>query len=246
VAEARRRARRIVVSIFVNPLQFGPTEDFSVYPRTPEADAEKLRDAGADLLFMPDVNEMYPSDAESMTRVEVPGLSEDLCGRFRPGHFRGVATVVLKLFNQVQPDIAVFGEKDYQQLTIIRRMVADLNVPAEVVGSPTIREPDGLAMSSRNAYLSEDERSQASLLHARLRLAAEQLSSGERDFARVEQEHAETLKAAGFEVDYFTVREPEALAAPQADDDRWIILVAARLGRTRLIDNLSVSRGPAA
>jgi pantoate--beta-alanine ligase len=246
VAEARRRARRVVVSIFVNPLQFGPTEDFSVYPRTPEADAEKLRDAGADLLFMPGVNEMYPSDAESMTQVEVPGLSDDLCGRFRPGHFRGVATVVLKLFNQVQPDTAVFGDKDYQQLTIIRRMVADLNVPVEVVGVPTIREPDGLAMSSRNAYLTQDERGKAALLHARLRLAAEQLAGGARDFARVEQEHAEALQAAGFEVDYFAVREPKSLAAPQADDHRWIILVAARLGRTRLIDNLCVSRGPAA
>jgi pantoate--beta-alanine ligase len=153
---------------------------------------------------------------------------------------------VLKLFNQVQPDIAVFGEKDYQQLTIIRCMVADLNVPVEVIGAPTIREPDGLAMSSRNAYLSGDERGKAALLHARLLVAAEQLARGARDFARVEQEHAEALRAAGFEVDYFAVREPESLAAPQANDNRWIILAAARLGRTRLIDNLSVSRGPAA
>ena len=243
VAEARRRAKRVVVSIFVNPLQFGPTEDFNVYPRTPEADADKLREAGVDLLFMPSAAEMYSSTPKAMTQVEVPGLSEDLCGRFRPGHFRGVATVVLKLFNQVQPDIAVFGEKDYQQLTIIRRMVTDLDVPVEIVGVPTLREPDGLAMSSRNAYLTEGERGKAALLHARLRLAAEQLASGGGTVAQVEREHAVALTAAGFVVDYFAVREPTSLGAPRAGDDRWVVLAAARLGKTRLIDNLSVSRG---
>ena len=245
VAEARRRAKRVVVSIFVNPLQFGPTEDFSVYPRTPEADADKLREAGVDLLFMPSAAEMYPSTPETMTQVEVPGLSEDLCGHFRPGHFCGVTTVVLKLFNQVQPDIGVFGEKDYQQLTIIRRMVSDLDLPVEIVGVPTLREPDGLAMSSRNAYLTEGERGKAALLHARLRLAAEQLASGAGTVAEVEREHAVALTAAGFVVDYFAVREPTSLGAPQASDDRWVVLAAARLGKTRLIDNLSVSRGSA-
>lgn len=247
VAEARRRAKRVVVSIFVNPLQFGPTEDFNVYPRTPEPDADKLREAGVDLLFMPSAAEMYPSTSETMTQVEVPGLSEDLCGHFRPGHFQGVATVVLKLFNQVAPDIGVFGEKDYQQLTIIRRMVADLNVPVEIVGVPTLREPDGLAMSSRNAYLTKGERGKAALLHARLRLATGQLATcGACMVAQVEREHAEALAAAGFVVDYFAVREAASLRAPQEGDDRWVVLAAARLGKTRLIDNLSVSRGSAA
>ena len=245
VAEARRRVKRVVVTIFVNPLQFGPTEDFNVYPRTPAADADKLREAGVDLLFMPSAAEMYPTTPEAMTQVEVPGLSEDLCGHFRPGHFRGVTTVVLKLFNQVQPDIGVFGEKDYQQLTIIRRMVSDLDVPVEIVGVPTLREPDGLAMSSRNAYLTEEERGKAALLHARLRLAAEQLASGAGTVVQIEREHAEALTAAGFVVDYFAVREPTSLGALRAGDDRWVILAAARLGKTRLIDNLSVSRGSA-
>ena len=154
-----------------------------------------------------------------------------------------MTTVVLKLFNQVQPDIGVFGEKDYQQLTIIRRMVTDLDLPVEIAGVPTLREPDGLAMSSRNAYLTEKERGKAALLHARLRLAAEQLASGEGTVAQVEREHAVALTAAGFVVDYFAVREPTSLGAPQAGDDRWVVLAAARLGKTRLIDNLSVSRG---
>lgn len=241
VEEAKRQADRVAVSIFVNPTQFGPGEDYSVYPRTPEADAEKLRGAGADLLYLPGTAELYPADPAGMAYVEVPGLSDDLCGRFRPGHFRGVATVVLKLFNQVRPDIALFGEKDYQQLTVIRRMVADLDLPVRVQGVPTVREPDGLAMSSRNGYLNPEERARAAGLHAGLAEAAGEIRAGARDFRRIEEERTEALRAAGFQPDYVAVRRQEDLAPPGPDDRRLVILAAARLGRTRLIDNLLVN-----
>ena len=184
---------------------------------------------------------MYPEDPAAMSFVEVPGLSGDLCGAFRPGHFRGVATVVLKLLNQVQPDIALFGEKDYQQLLIIRRMVRDLYLPVRVLGVPTLREVNGLAMSSRNAYLSTAERSRAALLHAELIRAAEALSRGRRKVADLAEEHTATLVAAGFKVDYFAVRRQQDLQPPAPMDTQLVILVAARLGRTRLIDNLMVS-----
>ncbi|MDD1651265.1 MAG: pantoate--beta-alanine ligase [Methylococcaceae bacterium] len=241
VKEARRQADRVVVSIFVNPLQFGPGEDFAAYPRTRDEDAGRLRAAGADLLFMPEASAMYPLDATAMSVVEVPGLSDDLCGRFRPGHFRGVATVVLKLFNQVQPDIAVFGEKDYQQLVIIRRMVNDLDLPVRILSVPTVRETNGLAMSSRNAYLTEAERVKAALLHAELELALKELSQGRRDFSTMEIEHATALESAGFQVDYFAIRRQQDLRQPDAHELQLVILVAARLGRARLIDNLKVS-----
>jgi pantoate--beta-alanine ligase len=241
VKEARRQADRVVVSIFVNPLQFGPGEDFAAYPRTRDEDAGRLRAAGADLLFMPEASAMYPLDATAMSVVEVPGLSDDLCGRFRPGHFRGVATVVLKLFNQVQPDMAVFGEKDYQQLVIIRRMVNDLDLPVRILSVPTVRETNGLAMSSRNAYLTEAERVKAALLHAELELALKALSQGRRDFSTMEIEHAAALESAGFQVDYFAIRRQQDLRQPDIHDRQLVILVAARLGRARLIDNLKVS-----
>ncbi len=241
VKEARRQADRVVVSIFVNPLQFGPGEDFAAYPRTRDEDAGRLRAAGADLLFMPEASAMYPLDATAMSVVEVPGLSDDLCGRFRPGHFRGVATVVLKLFNQVQPDIAVFGEKDYQQLVIIRRMVNDLDLPVRILSVPTVRETNGLAMSSRNAYLTGAERVKAALLHAELELALKALSQGRRDFSTMEIEHATALESAGFQVDYFAIRRQQDLRQPDAHELQLVILVAARLGRARLIDNLKAS-----
>jgi pantoate--beta-alanine ligase len=241
VEEAKRQADRVAVSIFVNPTQFGPGEDFAAYPRTPEDDAGKLRTAGADLLFLPGTGELYPADAAAMTFVEVPGLSDDLCGRFRPGHFRGVATVVCKLFNQVQPDVALFGEKDYQQLVIIRRMVADLDIPVRIHGVPTVRESNGLAMSSRNGYLTAEERARAALLYANLSEAAEALRRSERDFARIERERAESLAASGFQPDYFAIRRQGDLAPPEPDYRRLVILAAARLGRTRLIDNLQVN-----
>ena len=180
---AREHGDRFVASIFVNPMQFGPNEDFNHYPRTPVRDAEMLEAAGCDLMFQPDVREMYPAGPGLATRVEVPGLSTILCGEFRPGHFEGVATVVAKLFNIVQPDVAVFGEKDFQQLTVIRRMVADLCLPVDVVGAPTMREPDGLAMSSRNQYLDAAQRALAPRLNAELQSTAAALAGGAADVA---------------------------------------------------------------
>lgn len=244
VKEAAKRANRVVVSIFVNPSQFGPTEDFSIYPRTPEADTRQLQAAGVDLLFMPDGGEMYPISPERMTQVEVPGLSSELCGKFRPGHFRGVATVVCKLFNQVQPDIAVFGEKDYQQLAIIRRMATDLDLPVRaIVGVPTVREPDGLAMSSRNAYLSPDQRKKAVLIHACLQSIACGVQAGRRDFGKIEAEQAAGLTRQGFDVDYVALRRAGDLEPPGEAESRLVALVAARLGGTRLIDNLPIDLG---
>lgn len=240
---AQRQADRVVVSIFVNPMQFGPSEDFAAYPRTPAEDAGLLNEAGIDLLFTPEAGAMYPRNTASMSFVEVPGLSSDLCGRFRPGHFRGVATIVLKLLNQVQPDIAVFGEKDYQQLLIIRHLVDDLNVPVRVFGVPTVRETNGLAMSSRNAYLSMGERVQAGLIYAELRRAAMALVGQRRDFSGIEMEGKAGLETAGFRVDYFAIRRQEDLQPPTSTDEALVILVAARLGGARLIDNITLSLG---
>src|SRR6185369_10725389 len=207
---ARQRADRVISSVFVNPLQFGPGEDFERYPRTPEDDQRLLAGAGCDLLFMPEVKEIYP-DGPSATRVTVRTLSEILCGAVRPGHFDGVATVVAKLFGIVQPDLAVFGEKDYQQLAIIRRMTADLDLPVEIVGAPTVRSPDGLAMSSRNRYLSETERAVAPRIHATLRAVAARLEAGERDLAALETRGVAELRAAGMQPDYFEIRDARTL-----------------------------------
>jgi pantoate--beta-alanine ligase len=238
---AREHGDRFVASIFVNPMQFGPNEDFNHYPRTPARDGQMLEDAGCDLMFQPDVREMYPAGPELATRVEVPGLSTILCGAFRPGHFEGVATVVAKLFNIVQPDVAVFGEKDFQQLTVIRRMVEDLCLPVQVVGAPTMREPDGLAMSSRNQYLDPAQRVLAPMLNVELRSAASAVTVGPGDLAAVEAAATQRLAAAGFRVDYFAVRRAADLQVPAAGDAELVILVAARLGKARLIDNLRVT-----
>ena len=239
---ARRHGERFVASIFVNPMQFGPNEDFNHYPRTPDRDARMLEEAGCDLMFQPDVGEMYPSSPQIATRVEVPGLSDILCGEFRPGHFAGVATVVAKLFSIVQPDVAVFGEKDFQQLTVIRRMVVDLCLPVRIVGAPTMREADGLAMSSRNQYLEPPERERAPLIHAALQRVVARIAAGDADLAALEREGAESLARAGFRVDYFSVRRVEDLLAPGPGDRDLVVLAAARLGRARLIDNLRASR----
>lgn len=241
VERAFRFAERVVVSIFVNPMQFGEGEDYASYPRTPEKDGAKLAEAGVDLLFAPTVEEMYPDGYRSATRVEVAGLSEILCGAVRPGHFVGVATVVTKLFNLVQPDVAVFGEKDFQQLTVIRRMVADLCFPVDVLGVPTVREADGLAMSSRNSYLTPKERSRAPALYRALCEAGERVQRGEMDLGAIEAEGLEKLRAAGFTPDYFTVRRAQDLMPAGAGDRELVILAAGRLGRTRLIDNLPIS-----
>ena len=214
---ARSHGDRFVASIFVNPMQFGPNEDFAHYPRTPTLDARMLADAGCDLMFMPDVAKIYPHGSERATRVEVPGLSSILDGEFRPGHFEGVATVVAKLFHIVEPDVAVFGEKDFQQLTIIRRMVADLCMPITVVAAPTVRDPDGLAMSSRNQYLTDEERKKAPLIHQLLLSAVERLRAGDRDFAAIERTGLQVLEASAFRPDYFAVRVANDLSPPQAD-----------------------------
>src|SRR5438128_601557 len=186
IEAARRHGDRFVASIFVNPMQFGPNEDFAHYPRTPTQDERMLAAAGCNLMFMPDVAEIYPNGAERATRIDVPGLSRILCGEFRPGHFEGVATIVAKLFHIVDPDVAVFGEKDFQQLTVIRRMVADLCMPVQIVGAPTVREADGLAMSSRNQYLEDGQRRLAPSIYRQLQQAVSALASGSRDFARIE------------------------------------------------------------
>lgn len=238
---AKLRADRFVASIFVNPMQFGPNEDFAHYPRTPQRDAAMLEAAGCDLMFLPDAQEIYPHDVARATRVEVPELSTILCGAFRPGHFEGVATVVAKLFNIVQADVAVFGEKDFQQLTILRRMAQDLCFPLEVLGAPTVREADGLAMSSRNQYLLEGERAVAPQIHRVLSEAADRLLAGDSP-ASVEETGANELKSHGFRLDYFSVRSRADLAEPRSEDRELVVLTAARIGKARLIDNVQVDR----
>ncbi len=242
IEEARRRGDRFIASIFVNPMQFGPNEDFAHYPRTPTKDERMLAEAGCDFMFMPDVAEIYPNGADHGTRVEVPELSRILCGEFRPGHFEGVSTVVAKLFNIVEPDLAVFGEKDFQQLTVIRRMVSDLCLPIEIVAAPTVREPDGLAMSSRNQYLTAEERNIAPRLHQALARAVQRLTAGEKDFPAIERAELDGLTGAGFRPDYFSIRNAHDLSTPQADTLPLVVLVAARLGKARLIDNLQLKR----
>lgn len=232
-------ADRVLVSIFVNPTQFGPNEDFAAYPRTEEADVAKLRSAGANAVYAPSVEEMYPQGAS--TSVHVAGVSDGLCGTFRPGHFDGVATVVSKLLNQAQPDVALFGEKDFQQLQVIRRLVRDLDLPVVIRGVATLREADGLAMSSRNAYLSPIERATAPALHRVLSDAAARLQGGA-EAAPVLREGIEAIIEAGFgSVDYLELRAADDLAPLGRLDRPARLIVAARLGRARLIDNIPVN-----
>jgi pantoate--beta-alanine ligase len=241
VTQAKAMADRVVCSIFVNPMQFGPNEDFERYPRTLMEDSVKLQQAGADLLFAPPVEEIYPAGHKAATHVAVSGVSEGLCGASRPGHFVGVATVVAKLFNIVQADIAFFGEKDYQQLQVIRQMVGDLCFPIEIIGVPTVREADGLAMSSRNGYLSVAERAAAPVVYQSLLAAAERVRAGERDFRRIEADAVANLTSQGFEPDYFAIAHSQTLKPAVAGDLSLRLLVAARLGKTRLIDNIALS-----
>ncbi|MGH8398320.1 MAG: pantoate--beta-alanine ligase [Gammaproteobacteria bacterium] len=236
---ARKHAEQVVVSVFVNPLQFGPSEDFKSYPRTLEEDKAKLMSVAANLLFAPSVDEMYPGGQEQITRIDVPELSAILDGKFRPGHFQGVATVVAKLFNMVQPDVAVFGEKDYQQLALIRRMVADLSMPVEVIGVPAVREADGLAMSSRNQYLTPDERALAPVLYRVLQETARALIGGRRDFEKLESEAVRKLSDR-FRPDYISIRAAHTLAMPYPNTPHFVVLAAAWLGKARLIDNIEV------
>ncbi|CAM4058925.1 pantoate--beta-alanine ligase [Shewanella aquimarina] len=241
VTEALKRADHVVVSIFVNPMQFGQNEDLDAYPRTLAADQAALEAAGAELLFTPTPAIIYPKGMDKQTFVEVPGLSEELCGASRPGHFRGVATIVCKLFNIVQPDVALFGKKDFQQLMVIKAMVEDLSLPIEIVGVDTIRESSGLAMSSRNGYLSEAQKQQAAQLKRTLDEMAEAIAKGQA-IPNVVQHAQEQLHQAGFKPDYLSVRNAADLREVQDDDKQLVILAAAFMGSTRLIDNLSFER----
>ena len=238
---AREHAERVVVSIFVNPTQFGEGEDFDEYPRTLELDKRRLKTTAADLIFAPDVATVYPFGIEQATTISVPGLTENFCGASRPGHFDGVTTVVARLFGLVQPDVAVFGQKDYQQQLVIRRMVEDLNMPVTIITCETIREDDGLALSSRNSYLSEGQRAKAPLLYESLNSVGEELQNGRRNFSELEMVANQKLVAAGFAVEYFAIRRAQNLAIPDRDCDDLVVLAAARLGEARLIDNIVVT-----
>ena len=237
VRRASQLADRVVVSVFVNPMQFGPNEDFAAYPRTPEDDQRLLESLDTDVLFRPEVEDMYPRGQAVSARVQVPELDSVLCGAFRPGHFTGVATIVTKLLNLVQSDVALFGEKDFQQLLIIRRAVTDLCMPMEIVGVPTTRESDGLAMSSRNRYLSTEERKIAPQIHAALEVTRKAIESGAQDFMALEQNGLQTLQRYGFKPDYFSIRDAETLSDP-VPGSQMVVLTAARIGRARLIDNV--------
>jgi len=238
IGAAHLHGRRVVASVFVNPLQFGPNEDYAAYPRTPDEDAALLESQGVDVLFLPTVDEMYPQGVAGSTIVDVPELSGILCGAVRPGHFQGVATVVVKLLNLVQPDVGIFGEKDYQQLTIIRRSIEDLCLPVRIVGAPTVRADDGLALSSRNRYLNPQERAIAPQVYRALDRARRRLESGDTDVAGIEREGLAALVTAGFRPDYFEVRMAGTLAKPHGQNVDVVVLTAARLGRARLIDNV--------
>jgi pantoate--beta-alanine ligase len=233
---ARQHASCVAVSIFVNPLQFGANEDLASYPRTLEQDCANLEAAGADIVFTPSTSEMYPVPQHVL--VEPSPVADELCGAARPGHFRGVTTVVLKLFNMVQPQVAVFGKKDFQQLFILRDMVQQLNLPIEIVAGDTVRETDGLAMSSRNGYLKPAERMEAPRLHRALLQVVQAVKSGRRDFEAIETQTAQYLTQLGWIVDYISVRSATTLLSPQSEERALVALGAARLGKTRLIDNI--------
>jgi pantoate--beta-alanine ligase len=237
VNKAAEMADVVIVSIFVNPMQFGPHEDFDAYPRTLESDCKALANHPCDAVFSPTVREMYPKGVN--TEIDVPSLSTILCGHHRPGHFKGVATVVTKLLNIVQPDVAVFGNKDYQQLQVIRTMVADLLIPVSIVGADTTREPSGLAMSSRNAYLSKEEKDTASMLYATLRTIGAALQKDTQVSTTIKNEK-QRLAAAGFVLDYLEIKDAQDLSKSYVEADSAVILVAAKLGKARLIDNLVV------
>jgi pantoate--beta-alanine ligase len=241
VARARAEHDLVVVSIFVNPLQFGANEDLDAYPRTLDADSSALIDAGCDVLFLPSAEELYGDNMKASTRVRVPELGTDYCGASRPGHFDGVTTVVAKLFNIVQPDAAYFGLKDYQQFSIIRKMVFDLAMPVVLHGVDTVRESSGLALSSRNGYLTPEQKTLAPLLYQTIRSIGEALAAGEKDFMRLTQMGKQQLQEGGFQPDYLAIANATSLRPAMKEDTHLVILVAAFLGSTRLIDNLRIS-----
>lgn len=236
---AQQKADCVVASIFVNRLQFAPAEDFDQYPRTLADDCELLKNQGADVVFAPDEKSLYPVRQEFM--LEPPPVANTLEGEFRPGFFRGVATVVLKLFNIVQPHVAVFGKKDYQQLHIMRELVRQFNLPLEIIGGETVRASDNLALSSRNRYLSNEERAEAVQLYRVLSQIKREIENGNRDFHALQQSAAENLRSHGWKVDYIAVRQRDTLVPARKEDENMVVLGAARLGKTRLIDNLEVS-----
>jgi pantoate--beta-alanine ligase len=235
---AQEHAKCIVVSIFVNPLQFGANEDFGKYPRTLQADCDKLKACGVSVVFAPTEADLYPHP--QLITVEPPAIAQELCGAFRPGHFRGVATVVLKLFNIVQPQVAVFGKKDYQQLNVIRQMVEQLNVPVTIIGAETLRAVDGLALSSRNQYLTEAERTEAIFMYQTLTEIKNSLEKGVKDYVKLEDHAVKALVSRGWQVDYVAIRSQSTLLVPVAGEKELVVLAAAKLGKTRLIDNLEV------
>jgi pantoate--beta-alanine ligase len=238
---AREHAERVVISIFVNPTQFAEGEDFDKYPRSLERDTLRLKTTAADMIFAPDVSTVYPFGIENATTVCVPGLTENFCGASRPGHFDGVTTVVARLFALVQPDIAVFGQKDYQQQLVIRRMVEDMNLPVSIITSETVREDDGLALSSRNAYLDEEQRATAPALYEELSSVGHELQNGRRNFSELESAAQQRLVDVGFDVEYFAIRRALNLENPDRDCDDLVVIAAAKLGEARLIDNVVVT-----
>lgn len=237
---AREHAERVVVSVFVNPTQFGAGEDFENYPRTMQLDVRRLKQAKADALFAPDIDAVYPFGVENATVVAVPVLTDQFCGSARPGHFDGVTSVVTRLFNMVQPDVAVFGQKDYQQQLIIRRLVTDLSLPIKIISGPTQREDDGLAMSSRNQYLTDAERTLAPELYRMLEDIAHRVENGDQHYADLEQGAVARLTELGFQPEYVSIRRAESLMEPDRDSDELVVMAAARLGKARLIDNILV------
>ena len=239
MSQARQHGDTVVASLFVNRLQFGPNEDYDSYPRTFDADCDKLAAAGVDVVFAPGESDLYPEAQQYF--VEPPQIQNQLEGQFRPGHFRGVATVVLKLFNCVQPQTAVFGKKDYQQLMVLRNMTRQLALPIAIVGGETVRDADGLALSSRNGYLSASERSEAPRLNRILCRLRDAVRAGERDYARLERAATDELDAHGWKTDYVAVRRQSDLQPPQAVDSQLVVLAASRLGTPRLIDNIEIS-----
>lgn len=240
VEHAHAVADRVVVSIFVNPLQFNEASDFANYPKTLDKDQQLLQELQVDALFLPDIQTMYPQGQSGVSKVLVPGITEMLEGESRPGHFDGVATVVLKLFNMVQPDLAIFGEKDYQQLLVVRKMVSDFNLPIEILSRPTQREDDGLAMSSRNSRLSAEQRKVAAELHRILLQTRQQVIESKEDIKKIEDAAMAALEAAGFNPEYVSVRRAEDLGEVKGSTPKCRLLAAARLGEVRLIDNISI------
>lgn len=242
VKTAQKHADSVVVTLFVNPTQFGANEDLDNYPRTFQGDCDKLEALKTNILFAPNIDEIYPLGGDNTSHVHVPNITNALCGASRPGHFDGVTTIVCKLFNLTRADVAIFGEKDFQQLAVIRRMIEDLNIPIRLIGEPTVREADGLAMSSRNGYLSEEERRIAPRLHQLLQTIKRHIVSGNTDFETIESDATADLSEAGFKPDYLHIYQRNELRPATKNDIELVVVVAAFLGSTRLIDNLQVNR----